>query len=174
MKKPTEPLDPGGTHWLISSGALVLLMQIGFAMFESGFVRSHNVVATYAKNTLDLIISMTLSVLWGFGLAYSLVLDDPHPLLWSTEVEAGARFFFFVSFQATAATIVSGAMAERTSILACVLPSRPPRAVAGRRAPGRPGPATDGGTRAALSGGHRPDLRHRVCCRLLFFLVFFI
>lgn len=106
--------------WVLSSMILVMLMQLGFAMLEAGIVREHNVVSTYAKNILDVIVGMLVSGMEGFSLAY------PHaPTLFA--VGGGdtsgvlIALFTHISFQITACTIVSGAMAERTRIEAYLL-----------------------------------------------------
>ncbi|MEX2376124.1 MAG: ammonium transporter, partial [Dehalococcoidia bacterium] len=107
--------------WVLIAGILVLFMQAGFAMVESGFVRSKNVTNILMKNVMD--ASMGALAYWavGWGIAYGV----------NSAGEAGSFFgagnwflgggfddygswFFQFAFAATAATIVSGAMAERT------------------------------------------------------------
>lgn len=104
------------TTWVLSSAVLVLLMQLGFAMLEAGSVRSQNVVATYAKNILDFVIGAIVATAIGYFIAY-----DVNPFDLSLEGDPltidPERFFFHVAFQATGATIVSGAMAERVRII---------------------------------------------------------
>ena len=51
MARTSNALD---TAWVLVCGMLVFLMQLGFAMLESGSVREHSVIATYMKNLLDL------------------------------------------------------------------------------------------------------------------------
>jgi Amt family ammonium transporter len=100
--------------WVITSSSFVVMMQLGFAMLEAGTVNEHNVIATYAKNLLDFLIGTVVAAAWGYALA-----TGEHPLGSAfSEGEQHTSFFFYLCFQATAATIVSGAMAERTSVLA--------------------------------------------------------
>ena len=107
------------TGWILTTAPLILLMQLGFAQLEAGSVREHNVIATYAKNSIDFVIGAWIAACFGFALAYGHQLSNPHPLMWDVDDERAAMFFQYVAFQATAATIVSGAMAERTSIIGC-------------------------------------------------------
>ena len=82
-------------------------------MVESGAVREQNAIATYAKNVLDLTTGSLIAVLWGYQLAY----DSGCPLRGGLDSADKISFFLYLTFQATAATIVSGAMAERTSLM---------------------------------------------------------
>ena len=117
------------THWLIYCGTLVFLMQCGFAMLEAGCVRSKNTKNILFKNVLDACVGALLWWALGYGIAYdsgngfiggvsTSAFTQGYP---SDEDEYGgvwAMWFFQYVFAATAATIVSGAMAERTTILA--------------------------------------------------------
>eukprot|EP00966_Prymnesium_polylepis_P028360 656450-Prymnesium_polylepis.1 len=114
----TEELaDSADTAWIIVQGSFVVLMQLGFAQLEAGTVREHNVIATYAKNMLDFIVGTVAALAIGYFIAY-----DVHALL---PVDDGGpkpdAFFSYLCFQGTAATIVSGAMAERTGIVAYIV-----------------------------------------------------
>ena len=100
------------TNWITQCTASILLMQIGFAMVESGAVREQNSVATYAKNVLDLTTGALVSTAWGYQVAHGL-----RPLFDEFTSRMKLHFFLYMSFVATAATIVSGAMAERTSVM---------------------------------------------------------
>ena len=113
------------TAWKLLCGVLVMLMQLGFAMLEAGTVREHNVIATYAKNIIDVILGTLIAALWGYSVAYG----GTWPLAWDedTTAEDHYSFFVFLAFQSTCATIVSGAMAERTAVgsylvLSCTVP----------------------------------------------------
>ncbi|MQC18020.1 MAG: ammonium transporter [Chloroflexi bacterium] len=113
----TSAIDTG---WLLVTGTLVLFMQAGFAMVEAGFVRTKNVTNILMKNVLD--ASMGSLGYWavGWGLAYGV--DSAGEAggffgmgnFFLNDFDDYASFFFQFAFAATAATIVSGAMAERT------------------------------------------------------------
>jgi len=111
---------------LFITAVLVLLMQAGFAMLEAGFNSAKNTVNILFKNVMDCSLGMLLFFVVGFGLMYpgSYGLDDPSPYFAFGGVgiyEAGADrtfspqvdWFFQAVFCATAATIVSGAVAGR-------------------------------------------------------------
>jgi Amt family ammonium transporter len=108
------------TGWLMLAAILVFLMQAGFAMVEAGFVRAKNVTNILMKNILD--CSMGAVAFWavGFGLAYGLNSDGSaggfagFGNFFLNDYDDYATWFFQFAFAATAATIVSGAMAERT------------------------------------------------------------
>ena len=110
------------TVWLLIAGVLVLFMQAGFALVESGFIRTKNVVNILMKNVLD--VSLGAVAYWGvgFALAYGASETAGDFFGWGNfglnEREDYAFFFFQFAFAATAATIVSGAMAERTKFAA--------------------------------------------------------
>ena len=111
--------------WILLTATIVFLMQYGFALLESGMCRKNNTTATYAKNMVDAMLGTVVCVLFGYQLSYhvspltcsidlrdDVSRDDVHS---ATSVCAG--FFHHLVFQATAATIVSGAMAERTTVM---------------------------------------------------------
>ena len=113
--------------WFLIGAALVFLMQAGFAMVETGFTRAKNAGNIIMKNLMDFCIGTVVFVLLGFGLMmsedYVLGLIGKPNLAILTDfggfLESGAApsFVFNLVFCATAATIVSGAMAERTKFL---------------------------------------------------------
>ena len=117
------------TIWFVIAGILVFFMQAGFGLLEAGFVRVKNTTNILMKNVLDASIG---SVAWwavGFGFAFGgsqggfIGGDSFFPAIGGlTEGDEGVReaavFFFQWAFAATAATIVSGALAERTKFSA--------------------------------------------------------
>ena len=106
------------TAWMLLCATLVVLMQLDFARFEAGSVRSMNIVCTYAKNMLDFVLGIIVACLWGFSLATgSSALSGGGDSI-SEKREHATAFFFHVALQSASATIVSGAMAERTTVSA--------------------------------------------------------
>jgi Amt family ammonium transporter len=111
------------TMWLLVAAFLVFFMQAGFAFLEAGSTRSKNVVNIMMKNMMD--FSMAAIAFWaiGWGIAYGAsaggFIGTDAFFLGYDPGEAGAApvlasWLFQVVFAGTAATIVSGAMAERT------------------------------------------------------------
>ena len=105
--------DDMGMLWMLLSGILVFFMQAGSTLVESGMTRSKNAVNIAMKNLLDIAVgSLTY---WFVG--YSLMYGDTSNgwFFWSGIMQGeGADLFFQTMFAATAATIVSGAIAGRT------------------------------------------------------------
>ncbi|WP_316860305.1 ammonium transporter [uncultured Cohaesibacter sp.] len=105
--------------WTMTAAALVLLMQVGFLLLEGGMVRSKNSINVAQKNILDLLISVSLFYLIGFGLMFGssvagVVGWEPSLFAWDSFPDWNYTFFVFQAvFVGTAATIVSGAVAER-------------------------------------------------------------
>jgi Amt family ammonium transporter len=110
-------------HWMLYAGTLVFLMQAGFAMLEAGTVASKNVSNILFKNIMDACIGAICWWLLGFGFAYGTA-DDGGFIgagNFALKAEDGTTYknwFFQWAFAATAATIVSGAVAERTKLSA--------------------------------------------------------
>ncbi len=106
------------TVWLITAGALVFFMQAGFALLESGMSRSKNSVNVIMKNYIDVCLGSLVFWLFGYGLMFGVNLTglwgESHFLLGTAEHWDYSLLFFQTMFAATAVTIVSGAMAERT------------------------------------------------------------
>jgi ammonium transporter, Amt family len=128
------------TVWVTVATILVIFMNAGFAMLETGFCRQKNAVNILAKNLI--VFALATIAFWaiGFGLMFGdgtpfvglngffLMGDDNSPLInddykgvfsslkWAG-VPIAAKFMFQVAFAGTAATIVSGAVAERIKFL---------------------------------------------------------
>ncbi len=122
--------------WVFIAGCLVFFMQAGFALVEAGLTRAKNVVNIFAKNMSDAIVGVLAFFACGYAFAFGSVadsgvqkfigtqafflsgqdltsfpaMDDPT----SPHLTVATVFFFQVVFAATAVTIISGAMAERT------------------------------------------------------------
>ncbi len=125
------------TVWVLATAFLVFFMNLGFAAVESGFCRAKNAVAILAKNFIVFAVSSIAFLVLGFGLMFgdgnailgtqglffasgadnSPAMGDAYKGVYSalnwTGVPLWAKFFFQLVFAGTAATIVSGAVAER-------------------------------------------------------------
>ncbi|MBQ9905790.1 MAG: ammonium transporter [Oscillospiraceae bacterium] len=112
--------------WFLIGAALVFFMQAGFAMVETGFTRAKNAANIIMKNLMDFCIGTPMFVLIGFGLflgedVCGLIGKPGFDVFTAYENFDWSNFVFNLVFCATAATIVSGAMAERTKFLSyCV------------------------------------------------------
>ncbi|MCF7854818.1 MAG: ammonium transporter [Candidatus Pacebacteria bacterium] len=109
------------TVWTCIAAFLVFFMQAGFAMVETGFTRAKNAVNIMMKNLMDFSIGTVAFFLVGFGLMFGAtngLFGTTHFGLTGADWTGGDWNFTFLIFQTvfagTAATIVSGAMAERT------------------------------------------------------------
>ncbi len=125
-EKVTAVTDGVNYVWTLVAAFLVFFMQAGFAMVEAGFTRAKSAVNIMMKNTMDFAVGTIAFWAIGFGLMFGVSA--------STGGWIGTNGFFFngvsddkwffafwmfqVVFAATAATIVSGAMAERTKFVA--------------------------------------------------------
>jgi Amt family ammonium transporter len=125
------------TMWVLVTAFLVFFMNLGFALVESGFCRAKNTVNILSKNFIVFAISTIAFLLTGFGLMFgdgnpivgtsgiwmlggadnSPAMLDSYAGVYSalnwTGVPLFAKFFFQLVFAGTAATIISGAVAER-------------------------------------------------------------
>jgi len=120
------------TFYLLYSGALVFFMQAGFGVLEAGSVRTKNTRNILLKNLLDACVGAVIWLLWGHGTAYQSSDSGKNPFIgtpgkammahgWAgrDESPSGAdwvSWWFQYVFAAAAATIVSGAMAERAQL----------------------------------------------------------
>lgn len=108
--------------WFLIGAALVFWMQAGFAMVETGFTRAKNAGNILMKNLMDFCIGTVVFILIGFGLLFG---EDLVGLIGKPGFDIftdyanfdWSNFVFNLVFCATTATIVSGAMAERTKFL---------------------------------------------------------
>lgn len=115
--------------WTMIAAALVFFMQAGFAMVETGFTRAKNAGNIMMKNLLDFAMGGFAYWAIGFGLMFGLsngFTGGSHFLVnfdnTTLDGQWGFTFWFFqIVFAATAATIVSGAMAERTKFSAYLI-----------------------------------------------------
>ncbi len=112
--------------WFLIGAALVFWMQAGFAMVESGFARAKNAGNILMKNLMDFCIGCCVFILIGFGLLLGedlcgFIGKPGFDIMTSYQNFDWSNFVFNLVFCATTATIVSGAMAERTKFLSyCV------------------------------------------------------
>ncbi len=115
------------TMWVLLAAALVFFMQAGFAMVETGFTRAKNAGNIIMKNLMDFCVGTLVFWFIGFGLMFA----GDGPLIggldffirgdYSSSIPSAAFIIFQTVFCATAATIVSGAMAERTKFSSYLL-----------------------------------------------------
>lgn len=130
MEETIQGLQIGiDNMWLLIAGFMVMFMQPGFAMVEAGFTRSKNTANILMKNLMDFAIGSLLYWIIGFGLMYGEsiggIIGTPDLFFMSDGFGDNyadyADLFFQTVFAATAATIVSGAMAERTEFKAYLI-----------------------------------------------------
>ncbi|MDY6836178.1 MAG: ammonium transporter [Chloroflexota bacterium] len=117
--------DPGAPIdyvWVLICACLVFLMQAGFAMLEAGLCRAKNVVNLMMKNLMDFSIGSIVFMAVGFAIMFGAdkagIIGSSGWFLTGDNYDVGTYllFMFQVVFAATAATIVSGAVAERLKI----------------------------------------------------------
>ena len=144
-KTPEELTVALDTVWVVLTAALVFFMNLGFGLVESGFCRSKNTVNILSKNFIVFAISCLAFYVFGWGLMFgngngligwegllTLGGQDNSPatgeayagayqsIAW-TGVPLSAKFFFQLVFAGTAATIVSGSVAERIKYLSFIV-----------------------------------------------------
>ncbi len=130
-KTPTDTSYALDTVWVMVTAFLVMWMQAGFALVETGLTRAKNAVNICMKNLLDYCFGTLTFWLVGFSIMFggggkwwggldgamlNTTTEEFASLSWSL-VPLDAKFFFQLVFAATTATIVSGAMAERTKFV---------------------------------------------------------
>jgi len=119
------------TMWVLIAACLVFFMQAGFAMVETGFTRAKNAGNIIMKNLMDFSVGSLIFWLFGFGLMFG---TDLGGLFGSIDLFSNGTYehlglsiskeafiIFQTVFCATAATIVSGAMAERTKFISYLI-----------------------------------------------------
>lgn len=125
--------------WMMLCTALVFIMNLGFATVESGLARSKNTTNILFKNTITPALGIIIFCLWGFNLMYpggdyaggffgfagfgldAPVADGSLDLSYNGNYTYWTYFLFQAMFAATAATIVSGAVAERIKITSYII-----------------------------------------------------
>ncbi len=131
MEEITRLIEEAATSevfgvWFLIGAALVFFMQAGFAMVETGFTRAKNAGNIIMKNLMDFCIGTVMFIFLGFSLMmaedYVMGIIGVPNLEIFTDFggfisENASSFVFNLVFCATAATIVSGAMAERTKFI---------------------------------------------------------
>jgi len=114
--------DDVNQHWIIYAGSIVFFMQAGFSLLEAGSVSAKNSTNILFKNLLDACISAICFFGWGYAFASAnkegenKFIGTENFFLSAEDGTSFRRFFFQWAFAATAATIVSGAVAERIKI----------------------------------------------------------
>lgn len=128
----SSPMDTAGGGyavdllWTVIAAMFVFFMQAGFALVEGGFTRAKNVANILMKNLSDLALGSLTYWAIGFGLMFGAsngFCGTSHFFVGASSAPPAtyAFLFFQTAFCATAATIVSGAMAERTRFIAYLL-----------------------------------------------------
>jgi Amt family ammonium transporter len=125
----TSTLSALNTVWVLITAVLVFFMQTGFALVETGFTSTKNTTNILFKNLIDFCIGSVVFWIIGYGLMYGNGSGFIGKFEWFSKIDHGASvglpnmafFFFQLVFAATASTIVSGAMAERTKFKAYLI-----------------------------------------------------
>lgn len=145
VKTPEELTVALDTVWVLLTASLVFFMNLGFALVESGFCRAKNTVNILSKNFIVFAISCLAFYLFGWGLMFgngspfvgmeglflvggadnSPATGDAYQGVYTAIAWTGipllAKFFFQLVFAGTAATIVSGSVAERIKYISFVV-----------------------------------------------------
>ncbi|HEX9856618.1 MAG TPA: ammonium transporter [Acidimicrobiia bacterium] len=111
--------------WLVLAAALVMFMQAGFALVEAGFTRAKNAGNIIMKNLMDFAVGGIVYWAIGFALAYGGTSVGGWfaygEVFFFDDASRASEWFFQVVFAATAATIVSGALAERVKFISYLI-----------------------------------------------------
>lgn len=129
------------TLWVLVAGFLVFFMQAGFSLLEAGLIRQTGVVNSLMENFMDAAVTGIMFWAIGFGIAFgtsagglvgtsnfflseAIILEDGAVTFATFDglnISILAMFFFQFAFAATASTIATGAMAERTNFIAKII-----------------------------------------------------
>jgi Amt family ammonium transporter len=122
------------TVWVMITGFLVFIMQLGFAILETGMIRQTSAVNGLLENFLEAGIGAVCWWVLGFGLAFGTSaggligtsmfapgIDQANVMFGTLNISVLTMFFFQFAFAATASTITTGAMAERTDFIGNII-----------------------------------------------------
>ena len=113
--------------WILLCGFLVFMMQLGFALVETGTVRTKNTINVAMKNLIDTVFSIIFFWIIGFGIMFGTdslgLIGQDKFLIDGLNLEENGIFFFQAMFAATAITIISGAVAERIKFTSYIVVS---------------------------------------------------
>jgi len=111
--------------WIIISAFLVFLMQFGFSLIETGMVRVKNTINVAMKNLIDSMFGIIFFWLIGYGIMFGFdfngIIGTNSFAIDGKDFEKNGFFFFQAMFATTAATIISGAVAERIKFSAYIV-----------------------------------------------------
>ncbi|TVM00508.1 MAG: ammonium transporter protein [Candidatus Brocadia sp. WS118] len=115
--------------WVMAAACMVFFMQLGFTSYEAGFAQSKNVISVCIKNLMVTLVASLTFYISGFGLmfgnSYSGWIGTDHFFALGVMLHQGnlaySFFFFQLVFAATAATILTGAIAERSNFVSNVI-----------------------------------------------------
>jgi Amt family ammonium transporter len=118
------------TVWIVLAAAMVLFMEGGFSLLESGFVRTKNAVNVTMKIFVDLTVGVLAFWLIGFGIMFgqdalgligTTLFGSPEKIALSIELPSAAYVLFQMGFAVACVSIVSGAVAERMNFKAYIV-----------------------------------------------------
>ena len=129
---PAELRPAIDTVWVLVSASLIFFMQAGFALIEAGVTSAKNIGNILMKNLMDFVVVAIVFYAAGFAIMFGdgnpffgtggwFGNGNPFGALAAAQVPIEAKLLFQLMFAAVAATIVSGAMVERTRFLPYLL-----------------------------------------------------
>ena len=120
-----ETMESINLLWVVISAFLVFQMQLGFALIETGMVRVKNTINVAMKNLIDTVFGLMFFWLIGYGLMFgsdfSGLIGTDRFMIDGSNLGENGLFFFQAMFATTAATIISGAVAERIKFNAYII-----------------------------------------------------